>query len=330
MEKKIRSKLKIVLITAGALIACTAALIGAILIAGNAEENKIVKTAYKGNGVKVANVDVVEAASTKAEDISSSALLSQDETMLSADNISHQNIAIEEIENETADQPETQTNPPQEVKDGEIEEPGNTDQEQISITEDEAKATMIEYLKNLFDVKVKESSLTASLETTTIGVKHKYWYVRYEDFDCSIDAISGEVMILWGRYDYEGDDNNSTYSFSNRNSDESYYKKTEEIVNEHLADGHEIELIYIDGVQDVYNDQGTAYTLLVDCHVLMKSGPSYTLSLIGSEQELYWYSSHPTQKACVWMYYWEEDGAEYPDFIPYKDGDEIIYSPYQD
>lgn len=321
MEKKI-GKLKIILITAGVLLVCTAALISAIIIAGNAEENKIIKTAYADYSGQAA----------------------QEDTTIRTSQSSTSNLSINKndsattkvIEDESEPSITPQPSPTPEKSDIELEHEEYVPQiinadsigpEHINV--DEAISIMLNTTNNLFNVDIEKSSLSAVFSKPgSYGVQHATWNIFNQSFSCGINALSGELITLDDYRAYEGP--NGVYNDSRIRNDDTFYTKAEEIIEEYFADGHKIDCIYIDGVQTVFNDSNKPNTYLVDCHVLMKSGPSYTISLIGPEQMLNRVFVHPTQHACVNGYYWEEEASDYNNDYDIEKWDLKIYYPTQE
>lgn len=320
MEKKKTGKLRILLLTGGVLLVCTAALVCAIVIAGNAEENKIIKTAYAEENEPISEYDttVEETNNTPVAALQDN----QDEQSSIQDTnieqLENGSIATTEV-NENESDPNTTPKPSQtpEKSDAEIalEEyvPQIINADSIGpehINVDEAINIMLNNTNRLFSVDIEKSSLSAVFNKPgCYGIKHATWNIYNPNFYCGIDALSGQLITLDDNRAYEGP--NGVYNDSRIRNDDTFYTKAEEIIEEYFADGHEIDCIYIDGVQTVFNDLDKPNTYLVDCHVLMKSGPSYTISLIGPEQMLNRVFVHPTQHACVNGYYWEEEASDY-------------------
>lgn len=148
------------------------------------------------------------------------------------------------------------------------------------ITVDEAKEKMVDYLANLIQAEVDTTSLSAEFIKVNKGVENAYWCIYNQSFFCSIDAISGNLYSFEDNRPYKGPAN----SYNGKN--EEHYIKAQEITEEFLANGNQIDHIFIDGVQTIFDEYNRPRTYLVDCHVIMKSGPSYTISLMGPYMRL--------------------------------------------
>lgn len=163
---------------------------------------------------------------------------------------------------------------------------------------------------------------------------HETWSVTSPDLNCTVDAVSGAVIFSERQSEaYPGVsitlgdfDNNTTGITPDGGSadmfnspDDIYISAARRLVTDRLADGRVIENIMIDGVQFVWDNNGEGFdpnatgTVLVDCHVYMETGLSYTLSFLGTDQlVLHWFWSHPTHHACTWGYFYPEDGTGLP------------------
>lgn len=181
------------------------------------------------------------------------------------------------------------------------------------ITVDEAMDIMIEYTKLLYDEEVERSNLSATFYREEGGVMTDYWTVFNQDYQCSINAVSGKINMLNCKREYSGADQLEYYSMDAALdvNNSAYQQLASDFVEDRLADGAEIESAFVNGSQIVFNGSQPV-TILVDCNVLMKTGRSYRLSFIGSEKQLYWFSAHPTQHACVWGYWDESEASKYP------------------
>lgn len=153
---------------------------------------------------------------------------------------------------------------------------------------------------------------------------HENWFISSPDLSCGVDAATGTVISAErqsGKYpggsitleDFDGS------NIGRDDPENAYIVAAREIVNAKLAQGRNIEMIQIDGVQFVWDDDNAGFdpgatgTALADCHVYMDTGLSYTLSFWGTDQlALYWFFSHPTHHACTWGYYYPEDGVNVP------------------
>lgn len=174
--------------------------------------------------------------------------------------------------------------------------------------------------------KVDKNKLTAHF----IGADQytrECWYVTSRDTECTIDAISGDVLMFSVNYDKKytgkkitlGDFEADPFSnYIRDNPNNAYSKLAAGIVNSKLANGRIIDEIMIDGIQFVWDKDSDGFdpkakgTIQVDAKVLMPSGRSYCLSFWGTKQlELRIFTSHPTKDACLWGYFYEEQAGEY-------------------
>lgn len=193
------------------------------------------------------------------------------------------------------------------------------------ITEDEAKEAYIESAKDIFGMNADKSELTASFYTET--APHEWWYVTGNGKECYIDAVSGEVLQfrLSPERKYTGKlitlEECTTDPYSAdiaEDPNNAYSRMAAEIVNSTLADGRIIDEIMTDGIQFVWDNNSDGLdpkakgTIAVDVLVLMKTGRSYRFTFWGTEEiVLMEFSSHPTQDACRWYYFYEEQAEEY-------------------
>lgn len=216
--------------------------------------------------------------------------------------------------------------------------------ESMLITEEQAVEACLKVASGIFDLDADKSSLTVTLhpeeeikdeDGNVVNTTRNIWSMEGAGFSCAIDAASGAILafcdttdnypgssITEGEFSDVGDitapDGGAVYL---HNCPENIYiKAAETLVNERLANGRAISDIMIDGVQFVwdesaeYSDDASASgTIQVDCHVFMEKGPSYTLSFWGTDEVvLKIFTSHPTQHACLWGYFYEEEAADYP------------------
>lgn len=195
------------------------------------------------------------------------------------------------------------------------------------ITQHQAKDAYTWVAKNIFGMKVHRNKLTAEFYGVTEYNPHAWWIVTSPDAQCSIDAVSGDVLmfsvssekykgkkITLGEFD---DPKYSTGIYENPNN--AYAKAAAKIVNAKLAGGRVIDEVMIDGIQFVWDNNEDGFdpdakgTIQVDAKVLMPSGRSYCLSFWGTNKlELKIFSSHPSKDACLWGYFYPEDGEDYP------------------
>jgi hypothetical protein len=312
MEKLKNVRLRVFITAAAILLASAAVFIISMQIAMGAEDNK-----------------VVEQPSGVSETPQPSAAAAADGP--------HTN-AVSPAKAEAPAQPVAETNadsiaPSATPKPGVAPEP---------ISEDEAVKACTWVANELYGLDVDKSKLIINYEPKEdvkdengnyVYTTHENWLIRNSDFFCSIDAASGIVAT----FELEGNDypgvsitegefsSNSTgivkdYIVDLHNSpDDIYVKAAYDLVSNHLANGRNIENIMIDGIQFVWKKDSNDCnpdaegTILVDCHVYMEAGESYTLSFWGiGEVALNRFYSHPTQHACMWGYFYEEEAADYP------------------
>ncbi len=305
MEKKKMTKMRIALITAGVLIVSTAMLVTAILFSGNAEENRIFKTAYAQDGTEK---EVIEVTADDSKDQENDNAVLADIEKTTEGTILMASAVVETNEPRAVETPAPAATNVQDIK------PGPED-----ITADEAIDITIEHIEKIFGMSIDKADLSTRFNNSGYNVKHHTWWVYNEDYGCSIDAISGELHLLDYMGEYQGKDDIKEKEFMDldneiRNNPEPYYEKAAEIVNANLADGRDIEYMLIDGIQVVFINGNQPQTLQVDCRVLMESGRSYSFGFTGSELFVTNFYSHPTQNAAIWGYWWEEEASRYPDW----------------
>ena len=288
--KNIKSKrIRIVLFSGAVLILGVIMLVSAILIAEKIEEGKIIETAYAS--------DKTETAGTVDTDVSGYTAESKDDV-------------TEEELLEASDVPDT-VYVPETI---ERVERGPQD-----ITADEAKHIMNTQTELLFDETIDCATFSAVFDRNGQGITHDTWSIYNTDFSCILDAVTGNVIYIDEIRDYTGKDDFSK-------SDVEFWEAADEIicnpliyedlaadfVNSRLADGRTIEYLMVDGMQAVFNDDNQEQTVVVDVHVLMNGGRSYTLSFIGSERYLYRFMAHPSQEGAFYGFLWEDEASEYP------------------
>ncbi len=210
------------------------------------------------------------------------------------------------------------------------------------ITEQQALESCLSVAIDVFGLDVDGGSLTATFRGeediidengNIVYTAYAVWTVEGPDLHCTIDAASGAPIIFYDNSDsYPGGSITQGGFFNEDRSapdggpvylhncpDNMYIKAAEKLVTERLANGRAISDIMIDGVQFVWNDNsegfdpGATGTIQVDCHVYMETGMNYTLSFWGTDDVvLKVFSTHPTDHACKWGYFYEKDGANYP------------------
>lgn len=210
--------------------------------------------------------------------------------------------------------------------------------------EGKAVAACLKVATDLFGMNVDESSLKVTFNPkedikdengNVVYTTHEGWAIECADFFCGVDAATDTVisfMVESNKYTGSSitlndfDNNNTTGVIPGggpanlQNSpDDIYIKAARQLVTDRLADGRSIQDIQIDGVQFVWDNNDLGFdpnatgTALVDCHVYMDTGLSYTLSFLGTDQLiLHWFMSHPSHHACMWGYFYPEDSADYP------------------
>ena len=190
------------------------------------------------------------------------------------------------------------------------------------ITEEEAIEAYTAIITDVFGKTVDTVSLTA----TFYGDQpHAYWGIKSGVDSCYLDAISGDVIECdhfsngySGNSITLGESQSMDYSFVD-DPDNIYIQTVKDIVNASLAGGRSIDELQIDGIQFYWDNNSEGLnpeatgTNVVDCHVCMATGLSYTISLWGSEDALQICRifTHQSQDACRWGYYYEEDAVEY-------------------
>ena len=130
------------------------------------------------------------------------------------------------------------------------------------------------------------------------------WIVSGAGCTAYVDAISGDVVHFEDNNEYSKRGTTlgrfHMMSYDSFNDPDTIYLKTAmDIVKAGLAEGRSIDHAEIDGVQFAWDDstQGqdpdATGTILVDCHIYMESGLSYTISLWGdmSALHVHWFSS---------------------------------------
>lgn len=310
MEKLKHGRISVFVSAAAIILVSAAVFIASIQIAMGAEENKIVES-------PAASIESVLPAETPQPSAEATPTKSPIESQAPI-----QAAASEDFAGEASAEPSATQQP---------------------ISEDDAVNACLWVANELFALDVDRSSLTVNFSpqedlkdengniTYTI---HEYWSIENKDFNCGVDAATGTVTLFDLRTnDYPG----STITEEEFESDTTgvsadggpvdmhscpddiYIKAAVDLVNKHLANGRNIDNVEIDGVQFVWKNNSDGFdpdaegTILVDCHVYMENGLSYTLSFWGiGEVALNRFYSHPTQHACTWGYFYEEDGADYP------------------
>ena len=272
---------KVLLYAAAIIMACTAVLIVSVQIAFGAEETKVVAEPSES---------VVTATVSEAAD--------------------------EPLPTETP----VATAAAETVVESQAAEPGAQ-----YITEESAVNIFTQTLVNVFEKTADDTDITASFDSQG----HTTWAVKDDTFSCYIEAISGDViccMNTGSENEYSGEsitlgefDSDSFCSDIYDDPDNIYIQTATNIVNNSLANGRRIDHVEIDGIQFCWDDNSRGFdpaatgTAMVDCHVYMETGLSYTLSLWGGTDalEVSVFYSHPTWNACQWGYYFEEDAPSF-------------------
>ena len=293
MENNKPKRMRIALISGAVLLLGVIMLVSAILIAENIEEGKIIETAYAADETETTetgDTDVPE--STDGGNAESDADVTDEE--------------MAEVSDDADDAYIPQT----------IE---RTERGPEDITEEEAKQILITQTQMLFDETIDGATLSTVFDRNGEGVTHDTWCVYNTDFYGILDAVTGNIIYIDDMRDYVGVDDYS-------DSDVEFWKAVDGIicdasiyedlaadfVNSKLADGRTIEYLMVDGMQAVFNENNQEQTVVVDVHVLMNGGRSYTLSFIGSERYLYRFMAHPSQEGAFYGFFWEDEASEYP------------------
>lgn len=192
------------------------------------------------------------------------------------------------------------------------------------ISGEEAIAAFAGAASKLFDQTVDVSTPTVTFDGEG---SHAKWIVKSDTFISYVDALSGEVFYCQRTSGYAGDriTLGEYYSISDslrspsgddppdmsNSPDSIYIKAALEFANDRLADGRAVDNAIINAGQFIWEASAATGTIEVDVDVLMASGRSYRLVFWGTDQPvLAGYYSFPTQDACRWGYFYEEEVPE--------------------
>ncbi len=194
------------------------------------------------------------------------------------------------------------------------------------ITEEEAADIFRDAVSAAFDAAIKETWLGSSFhDSGNLGDNQRAgWYLNDGTYSCNIDALSGEVLMCERAVHYTGtiikvdeylsmcDDTIAGPLDMHNSPDDIYIRAALGIIDERFANGRTVENARIDASQFVGIAADESGTVETDVDVLMSTGRSYRLLFWGTDEALFaGYYSFPTQDACLWGYFYEEDAPQY-------------------
>ena len=154
------------------------------------------------------------------------------------------------------------------------------------LTLDEAMDLAIEYCETFTGKTLKKSLLSArfSIEHT---IHRAFWCIHNDNFSISFDAITGNMMSLdlYGSDDFEEIDPMPKV-VTIQNDEDDYFALAQEVLTKYLKNNGEVDYMMIDGIQVIFDDYNNGVSYLVDCHVIMETGPCYTIGFAGSDKVL--------------------------------------------
>ena len=239
MEKESKGKLKIILITCGVLVLCTAALIGGIAIAKDAEEKRLVETAYSQENAQQEN-----------------ALLAENDSISTAQADTGQ---ISENSGETLE--------------------GNTgSNNETGISIDDAKRSYQLMFKLFFKSEMAENHISAAIDPGTgdwlLINKEASAYVDSQTGDIiafyNLHGYIGETIF--------SEDEFASYKDSLTKDHDKYIEKATSFIENNFAGGRVVSEVVFDDVVFT-GEPGEKGTFRLTLRVLMDTGSSYCLGI---------------------------------------------------
>ncbi len=211
------------------------------------------------------------------------------------------------------------------------------------ITEEEAADIFRNAVSGAFDSTVKEAWLGITFnESGNLGDNQRAgWYLSDGTYSCNLDAISGEVLMCERTINYTGSiitvdeylsmgDDTITGPLDMYNSpDNLFIRAGLEIIGDRFANGRTVDNAMINATQLVGIAGDKRGTVETNVDVLMATGRSYRLLFWGTDEAVFvGYYSYPTQDACLWGYFYEEDAPQY--FDEWQEDPEITDGEHTD
>ena len=165
------------------------------------------------------------------------------------------------------------------------------------LTLDEAMDLAIEYCETFTGKTLNKSLLSARfrIEYTT---HRAFWCIHNDNFSISFDAITGALA----QFDHFKTDALQTYEpmpkrYMIEDDEDKYFAKAQEVLTKYLDNNGEVDYMMIDGIQVIFDEYNNSVSYLVDCHVIMESGPCYDISFAGSDLLLWRIYSYASEGA---------------------------------
>ena len=166
------------------------------------------------------------------------------------------------------------------------------------LTVDEAMDLAIEYNETITGKTFNKSLLSARFRVLTIDTSRATWYVYDDNYLIGLDAITGALTT----FDNFKTDALQTYEpmpkrYMIEDDEDIYFSKVQEVLVKYLGNNGKVDYMMIDGIQVIFDDYGNSVSYLVDCHVIMETGPCYDISFAGSDLMLWRIYSYASEDA---------------------------------
>ncbi len=163
---------------------------------------------------------------------------------------------------------------------------------------DEAMDLAIEQCELLTGETMNKALLSARFRIVTLDTSRAAWYIYNDTFIIGLDAITGALA----QFDHFKTDALQTYEpmpkrYMIEDDEDKYFAKAQEVLVKYLGNNGKVDYMMIDGIQVIFDDYSNSVSYLVDCHVIMESGPCYDISFAGSDLLLWRIYSYASEGA---------------------------------
>ncbi len=155
------------------------------------------------------------------------------------------------------------------------------------LTVDEAMDLAIEYCETITG-KTLEKPLISARFRISGSAQRALWYIYDDYFSISFDAITGNLIdFTHGNADEFDTNDPMPKPYIIENDEDDYFAMAKEVLGKYLKNSGKVDYMMIDGIQVIFDDYNNPVSYLVDCHVIMETGPCYTISFAGSDKILW-------------------------------------------
>ena len=166
------------------------------------------------------------------------------------------------------------------------------------LTVDEAMDLAIEQCELLTGETMNKALLSARFRIVTLDTSRAAWYIYNDTFILGLDAITGALT----QFDHFKTDALQTYEpmpkrYMIEDDEDKYFAKAQEVLVKYLGNNGKVDYMMIDGIQVIFDDYSNSVSYLVDCHVIMETGPCYDISFAGSDLLLWRIYSYASEGA---------------------------------